>query len=238
LGMVSVLKPLGRGLVVEPYVPTVTAARLVAALGSDAQKAMLEKVVGGELKLAFGHAEPASRYNLNEVSTRASKSGSGYKLSGQKRLVLGAPIADRLLVSARTAGADADTDGISLFLVDAGAKGLVRNTYRTNDDMRGADLVLDGVEAEIVGPEGGAYAAIEEAIDFATLLECADAVGAMDYANEATLVYLKTRKQFGVTIGTFQALQHRMVAMTIEARQADSMLLLAASQFDDAAQGK
>lgn len=238
LGMVSVLKALGRGLVVEPYVPTVTAARLVAALGSDAQKAMLEKVVGGELKLAFGHGEPGSRYNLNEVSTRAAKGGSGYRLSGEKRLVLGAPVADKLLVSARTAGGEADTDGISLFLVDAGASGLVLNTYRTNDDMRGADLVLDGVEAELVGPEGGAYAAIEEAIDFATLLECADAVGAMDYANEATLEYLKTRKQFGVTIGSFQALQHRMVDMTVEARQANSMLLLAASQFDDAAQGK
>ncbi len=238
LGMISVLKALGRGLVVEPYVPTVTAARLVAALASEAQQAMLEKVVGGETKLAFGHGEPGSRYNLNEVSTRATRAGSGYQISGEKILVLGAPVADKLLVSARTAGADADTDGISLFLVDAKAKGLVLKTYRTNDDMRGADLVLDGVEGELVGAEGGAYAAIEEAVDFATLLECADAVGAMNYANEATLEYLKTRKQFGVTIGTFQALQHRMVDMTIEARQAESMLLLAASKFDDAARGE
>ncbi|MCO5118282.1 MAG: acyl-CoA dehydrogenase family protein [Burkholderiaceae bacterium] len=238
LGMISVLKPLGRGLVVEPYVPTVTAARLIAVLGSDAQKAMLEQVVGGELKLALAHGEPASRYNLNEVSTRATRAGSGYKLAGEKRLVLGASVADRLLVSARTAGADGDTDGVSLFLVDPAAKGLVRKTYRTNDDMRGADLVLDGVEGELVGAEGGAYAAIEEAVDFATLLECADAVGAMNYANEATLEYLKTRKQFGVPIGSFQALQHRMVDMTVEARQAESMLLLAASQFDDAAKGK
>ncbi|MFA7503869.1 MAG: acyl-CoA dehydrogenase family protein [Burkholderiaceae bacterium] len=237
LQMLSVMKQLGRGLVVEPYVPTVTGARLLAALGNDAQKSLLEGVASGELKLTLAHGEPASRYQLDVVSTRATKAGSGYQLSGEKRLVLGAAVADKLLVSARTAGADGDADGISLFLVEAGAKGLVLNTYRTNDDMRGADLVLDGVEAELVGAEGGAYAAIEEAIDFATLLECADAVGAMDYANEATLEYLKTRKQFGVTIGTFQALQHRMVDMTVEARQADSMLLLAASRFDDAAAG-
>src|SRR5690606_8921156 len=216
----------------------VTAARLLAALGSDAQQAMLEKVIGGEVKLALAHGEPGSRYNLNEVSTRATKAGSTYKLSGEKLLVLGAPVADKLLVSARTAGAEGDTDGISLFLVDPKAKGLVLKTYRTNDDMRGADLALDGVEGELVGAEGGAHAAIEEAIDFATLLECADAVGAMNYANEATLEYLKTRKQFGVTIGTFQALQHRMVDMTIEARQAESMLQLASSRFDDAAKGE
>lgn len=238
LSMISVLKALGRGLVVEPYVPTVTTARLLAALGSDAQQAMLEKVIGGEIKLALGHGEPGSRFNLNEVSTRANKAGSGYRLSGEKRLVLGAPVADKLLVSARTAGADGDTDGISLFLVDPKATGLKLKTYRTNDDMRGADLVLDDVEGELVGAEGSAFAAIEEAIDFATLLECADAVGAMNYANDATLEYLKTRKQFGVTIGTFQALQHRMVDMTIEARQAESMLLLAASRFDDAARGE
>lgn len=238
LGMVSVMKALGRGLVVEPYVPTVTAARLVAALGSDDQKSLVEKVIGGELKLAFGHLEPASRYNLNEVSTRATREGAGYRLSGEKRLVLGAPIADKLLVSARTGGGDADNDGIGLFLVDAGAKGLTLKGYRTNDDMRGADLVLDAVEAELVGPEGGAYDAIEEAVDFAILLECADAVGAMHDANDATLEYLKTRKQFGVPIGSFQALQHRMVDMTVEARQAESMLLLACSQFDDAAQGR
>src|SRR5690606_35628849 len=103
---VSVMKALGRGLVVEPYVPTVTAARLLAALGSDAQKALLERVMGGEIKLALGHAEPASRYTLNEVATRATRAGSGYKLSGEKRLVLGAPVADKLLVSARTAGGE------------------------------------------------------------------------------------------------------------------------------------
>lgn len=237
LDVVSVLKPLGRDLVVEPYVANMAAARLLSALGSDAQKALVGQLIEGKLKLALAHGEPTSRYDLSSVSTKAAKGGSGYKLSGSKQLVIGAALADRLLVSARTAGGTGDADGISLFLVKPDAAGLSIKTFRTNDDRRAADLVLDGVEGELVGPEGGAYAAIEEAVDFATLLDCADAIGAMNYANEATLEYLKTRKQFGAPIGSFQALQHRMVDMTIEARQAESMLLLAASRFDDATRG-
>lgn len=238
LGMLSVLKQLGRGLVVEPYVADLAAARVVAALGSEAQKGVLDQVAGGEAVLALAHSEPAARYDLQTVTTRAEKAGGGYKLSGEKSVVLGAATADRLVVSARTSGADEDAAGISAFLVDPKADGLTIKTFRTNDDRRAADLVFDGVEAELLGAEGAAYDAIEEAIDFATLLECADAVGAMDFACETTLEYLKTRKQFGVPIGSFQALQHRMVDMTVEARQADSMLLLAASRFDDAARGE
>jgi len=162
-------------------------------------------------------------------------------LDGEKRVVLHAPMADRLVVSARSAGASNDAQGISLFLVETGAPGLVMKTFRTVDEQRAADLVLNGVSVPpdaLLGEAGGALPAIEEAVDFAIALLCAEAVGAMREANRATLEYLKTRRQFGVPIGSFQALQHRMVDMTISAEQARSISWLACARVDAAARGE
>jgi alkylation response protein AidB-like acyl-CoA dehydrogenase len=232
--LMAVMEAFGEALVVEPYLATIgLGARLVARTGSEAQKqAILPRVAQGKLKLAFAHTEKDARYDLARVAARATKSGGGWILEGEKRVVLGAPCADWLLVSA-TSGA-----GASLFLVERKAAGVSLNSYRTLDGMRAADVVLARVQVgadALLGREGEALGAIEEAVDFATALVCAEAVGAMKYANEATLEYLKTRKQFGVPIGTFQALQHRMVDMFVAAEQARSMATLAASKADSAA---
>jgi len=235
--LLSAMEAIGEGLVVEPFLPTVgLGAQLVARGGSEAQKkAILPAMIEGRLKMAFAHTEAGARYELAQVAASAKKTGKVWVLDGEKHVVLGAPAADKLVVSARTAGKPADAKGISLFLVDREAAGVSLRPYVTVDETRAADVVLKGVEVgddALVGKQGEALALIEEVIDFATALVCAEAVGAMKQANDATLEYLKTRKQFGVPIGTFQALQHRMVDMVIDAEQARSMAYLACAKVD------
>ena len=234
--LLGVMEAFGDALIVEPYFSTVLGARMIARAGSDAQKlALLPPIVAGELKVAFAQTELGARYNLAHVATRARKDGGGYVLDGDKRVVLHAPCADRIIVSARTAGGDDDASGISLFVVDARATGLIQNSYRTIDSMPAGDIALHGARVgadALLGVEGEALPVIEEVADFAIALLCAEAVGAIKYANDATLEYLKTRKQFGVPIGAFQALQHRMVDMVISGEQARSMASLACAKVD------
>jgi alkylation response protein AidB-like acyl-CoA dehydrogenase len=226
--LMSVMEAFGEGLLVEPYLPTLLGARCVAQAGSDAQKkAILPQVVEGKLRMALAFSEKGARYDLTPSSVTAKKAGSGWKLDGEKVVVLGAPSAAKLVVSARAPA------GPSLFLVDA--KSTRMKPYRTLDEMRAADVVLSGTAAELLGAEGKALAVIEEVIDFATALVCAEAVGVMKFSCDSTLEYLKTRKQFGVPIGTFQALQHRMVDMVVACEQARSMACLACSKVDGAA---
>jgi pimeloyl-CoA dehydrogenase small subunit len=234
-----VMEALGEALVVEPYWVNVgLAGRLVARGGSsEQQKRILPALIQGKRKLAFAHTERGARYDLRHVGARAKRSGQGFTLEGEKRAVLHGAAADTLIVSARTAGADTDPNGISLFLVDRGASGLTLKDYRTIDELRAADVWLSGVSVPadaMLGAEGRALALIEDAADYATGLLCAEAVGAMRFANEATLEYLKTRRQFGVPIGSFQALQHRMVDMVISYEQARSMACLACVKVDTA----
>ncbi|HUP97771.1 MAG TPA: acyl-CoA dehydrogenase [Usitatibacter sp.] len=235
--LASVMEAFGEALVVEPYLATIgLGAPLIARAGSAAQRAaILPGVADGTLKLAFAFTEEDSRYDLARVSTRARRDGEGWILEGAKRVVLGAPLADRVVVSARTAGAASDGRGVSLFLVDPKAAGVVQSAYRTLDGMRAADLrftrVRLGADA-IMGDEGASLPTIEAVVDYATALLCWEAVGAMRYASEATLEYLKSRKQFGVPIGSFQALQHRMVDMMIELEQARSMASFACAHVD------
>jgi len=232
IDLLSVMEAFGEGLVVEPFLATVgLGGQLVARAGSDAQKkATLPAVVEGKLKLAFAHTEQGARYDLAHVKATAKKSGPGWTLDGEKRVVLGAPAAAKLVVSAKT------PTGLSLFLVDA--KGVKMKPYRTLDEMRAADVALQNTPGELLGAEGKALPVIEEAVDFATALVCAEAVGAMKFSCDATLEYLKTRKQFGVPIGTFQALQHRIVDMYVAYEQAKSMAFLACSQADSAPSAK
>ena len=227
-----VMEALGAGLVVEPYVSTaVLGATLVGGSGSPTQKAdVLPAVAGGQMLLAFAHDELESRYELARVTTSAKKTAEGYVLHGSKSLVLHGDSADRLIVSARTAGAVEAADGISLFLVDANQPGVQRRGYRTRDSQRAAEITFDNVKVgadALLGVEGKAYPAIERAVDVAIAALCAEAVGAMDALMAQTLEYLKTRKQFGVAIGTFQALKHRMADMFVASAQARSMALLA-----------
>jgi alkylation response protein AidB-like acyl-CoA dehydrogenase len=234
--LMSTMQEIGRALVVEPVLAGALAARLVDRAGSAAQKSeLLGAVADGSQLLAFAQGEDGARWRLSHVAATARRTGDGWVLDGTKRVVLGAPLADLLLVSARTSGATGDAQGVSLFLVAPNAKGVTMSAYRTLDNQRAADVRLDGVQLRadaIVGAEGTAMPAIEEATDWATALLCAEAVGAMQSANDATLEYLKTRKQFGQPIGAFQALQHRMVEMFVTAEQSRSMSYLACSKVD------
>ncbi|MEW6299273.1 MAG: acyl-CoA dehydrogenase [Thermodesulfobacteriota bacterium] len=239
LDVLPVMEAIGEGLIVEPYLATVgLGGQFVARGGSEARKrALLPALVEGRLKLAFAQTERDARYDLAHVAVRAQRSGNGYVLEGEKCVVLHAPCADTLVVSARTAGGITDARGISLFLVDRNAPGVSLQAYRTVDNLRAADVSFSGVALPadaLIGPEGGALPLIEEVVDYATALLCAEAVGAMKYANDATLDYLKTRKQFGAPIGSFQALQHRMVDMMITYEQAKSMAYLACAKADNA----
>jgi alkylation response protein AidB-like acyl-CoA dehydrogenase len=234
-----VMEALGESLVVEPYLTNVAiAGQLVHRAGSDAQKKqVLPALIQGQQRLAFAHTEAGARYDLRHVGARAKRAGDGWVLEGEKRAVLHAGAANTLVVSGRTAGDDTDTAGVSLFLVDRAARGVTVKEYRTIDEQRAADVWLSDVAVgreALLGAEGGALPVIEEVADYATALLCAEAVGCIRYANDTTLEYLKTRRQFGVPIGTFQALQHRMVDMVISYEQARSMACLACVKADTA----
>lgn len=228
-----VMEMLGRGLALEPYVSTVVlCGGLLRDAGSAAQKeALIPAIATGELMLALAHYEPGGRYALDHVATTATATSSGWQLDGAKAVVLGAPSADQLVVSAR------GDKGLSLFLVNAGTPGVTIRAYPTQDGAHAADVKLAGVSVDadaLIGPAGDALAIIERAIDYANAALCAEAVGIMSALNEITLEYLKTRKQFGIPIGKFQALQHRMAEMVIATEQARSMATLAAVQVDSA----
>jgi pimeloyl-CoA dehydrogenase small subunit len=237
--LMLVMEAMGEALVVEPYLATVgLGGRLVARAGSAAQqKRILPALIQGQHRLALAHTETAARYDLRHVGTRARRSAHGWTLDGEKRAVLHGAQADTLVISARSAGSVTDAAGINLFLVDRGTPGLTVKEYRTIDEMRAADVWLADVHVPadaLLGPEGQALGLIEEVADYATALLCAEAVGAIRFANDTTLEYIKTRRQFGVPIGTFQALQHRMVDMVITGEQARSMACLACVKADTA----
>jgi alkylation response protein AidB-like acyl-CoA dehydrogenase len=235
--LLAIMEEFGKGLVVEPFLASaVLAGGIVAEADSEPRRAgLIEKIIAGEQQLAFAFVEPGSRYDLADVSTSAEKSGGDYVLNGHKAVVINAPAANRLIVVARSSGERYDRSGISLFLVDPATDGVRMNAYRTVDGQQAAEVYFDNVAvpvADILGAEGEALPVIEEQVDRATLALCADAVGAMGVIFQKTLEYSKIRKQFGVPIATFQALQHRMAEMFIEYEQAKSITLMAAMQLD------
>ena len=239
IDLLIVFEALGEALVVEPYLATVgLGGRFVARGGSAAQQArILPALIQGKLKMAFAQTEPGARWDPRRVSSRATKSGDGWVLEGDKRAVLHGGCADLLVVSARTSGAPDDARGISLFVVERNASGVAVTDYRGLDNLRVADVRLSGVRVgrdALLGAEDQGLGLIEEVIDYATVLLCAEAVGAIRYAHDATLEYLKTRRQFGVPIGSFQALQHRMVDILISYEQARSIACLACVKIDAA----
>jgi alkylation response protein AidB-like acyl-CoA dehydrogenase len=233
------MEAIGEALLVEPYLPTVGLGGQFLARGgpADQRKRLLPAIAQGKCRMAFAHTEPGGRYDLAQVGLRARREGDGFVLDGDKRAVLHGAAADVLVVSARTAGQGVDPHGISLFLVDKAAPGVTVKEYRTIDEQRAADVSLAGVAVSrgaLLGLEGAGLPLIEEVVDYATALHCAEAVGAIRFANDTTLEYLKTRRQFGVPIGSFQALQHRMVDMVISFEQARSMAYLACVKVDTA----
>jgi pimeloyl-CoA dehydrogenase small subunit len=233
-----VMEAFGRGLILEPYIPTVVlGGRTVQLAGNEAQRAaILPKIADGSLLLAFAHSEPESRYNLADVSCTARRDADGWILDGTKSFVAHGDRADRLIVSARIAGDRRSRDGIALFLVDPKAAGVSVRGYPTQDGLRAAEVRLSGVKVssnDVLGDPGKAAAVIERVVDGALAAIGAEAVGAMSAAHEITLDYLKTRKQFGAAIGSFQALQHRAVDLFVHLEQARSMALFATMMVDD-----
>lgn len=228
---------LGASAVIEPYLASaLLAGRLLDALGSAQQRQhWLPAVIAGEKTLALAFAEPEGRYEIASVRTRARAVEDGYVLSGRKTLVLNGARADAVLVVARTAGTEFSPAGLSVFLVGAD-RVTVAQDCRNVDGSHAADLVFDDVRLPpqaLVGAEGQAFGALEAAIDFATLAVAAGAVGAMQVVNATTVDYLKTREQFGTVIGRFQALQHRVVDMTMALELARSLVMVAAIKIDE-----
>ena len=238
--MFVVMQELGRGLVVEPYFATMLGAEFLRHGTSHGM--LLERVAAGDLKLACALGERQSRHDLRDIATRATRTTGagqdGWLLHGEKKVVLHGAQAGVLIVSARTGGAQRDEDGITLFAVPADASGIAIRDVRMLDGQRAADVLLRDVRVgddAIIGTVGGGWGVLEAAADYGAGLLCAEALGAMDALFAATLDYLKTRQQFGVPIGKFQALQHRMADMYVHLEQARSMALLAAVRLAGAA---
>ena len=223
-----IMEELGRGLVVEPYLPTVVlCGGILNRHGSDAQKeAHLAGIIGGEDIWALGYSEPQSRFNPADVLTSAKADGDGYVLNGTKAVVAAAPWANKLIVSARLSGDQRERDGIGLFIVDKSAAGVSTQDYPTVDGNRASEVTLENVSVgadALIGDVKSGLGILEEALDHGIGAVCAEALGHMKCLNDATVEYCKTRKQFGVPIGSFQVLQHRMVDMFMEYEQSVSM---------------
>ena len=232
------MEQFGRGLVLEPYLATVVLfGGLLEKAGSEEQKGeFIPRIIAGECLGAFAWLERQSRFELADVRTNARQEGEGYVLNGEKVVVFNGANADHLIVSARTGGEQSDRQGISLFLVPADAAGVERLSYRMMDGQLVANLVLSNVEipaASLVGPAGEGYPLIEALAMEANIALAAEAVGIMQTLNAKTVEYTKTREQFGVAIGSFQALQHRMVDTFMAAEQTRSLLYRAVCALSD-----
>ena len=236
-----VMESLGKALVVEPYLATVVLGGGFLRRGGSAEQkaAYIPAIIDGSKTLAFAQLEKNSRYDLGDVTTSAKKTANGWTIDGEKFVVLNGENADTLIVSARTAGDQRDRNGIGLFLVPANAKGISIKGYPTQDGLHAADITFTSVEIgadAAIGDPTGALPLIETVVDDARIALCAEAVGEMDESLQTTVEYLKTRKQFGVAIGSFQVLQHRAADMFVAVEQARSMAMFAtmASDFEDA----
>jgi pimeloyl-CoA dehydrogenase small subunit len=233
-----VMEAIGRVLALEPYLATVvlcgTALRLA---GTPAQQAALVPQIGdGSAWLAFAHGERQARYDLADVMTTAKRAGSGWRIDGAKSVVGHGDSADRLVVSARTAGERGNPDGITLFLVDAEANGVARRGYKMRDGTRAAEISLSGVEVpagDVLGEVNAGLPVVERVVEAGIAATAAEAVGAMETMLAMTVEYLKTRQQFGRPIGANQALQHRATEMMMSLEQGRSLEMLAAFTLDE-----
>lgn len=227
-----VMERFGRGLVVEPYLANVILAGGVlkrAATAAQKEK-WLSPLIGGELQATLAFVEPQARYDINNVLSTATRDGDTWRLNGAKGYVLNGGNADLLIVPARTAGKQNDSNGITLFGIAADSPGVSIRDYACIDGQRAAEITLENVTAtadQVIGEVGEGFAAMDAAVADATVAVCAEAVGIMSVLTEKTIEYAKSRLQFGVPIGSFQALQHRMVDMYTAGEQSRSLLLWA-----------
>jgi alkylation response protein AidB-like acyl-CoA dehydrogenase len=238
LETLSVMGACGRSLLLEPFLSSaVIATALPRTFAETATAAeLLTRMASGDAIAVLAHYEPDSRFETQWVTSRAKVSGDSYRLEGHKAVVMHAGAADTLLISARTSGDPPDAKGVSLFRVPRDSKGLTLDVYPTIDGQRAADVYLQGVSVPVsarLGAEGAALPAIDAALDVGLAALCADAVGVMQALVDATVAYVQSRQQFGVAIGRFQALQHRVADMLIHLEQARSMSYLAALRCGD-----
>jgi alkylation response protein AidB-like acyl-CoA dehydrogenase len=232
-----VMEELGKALVVEPYLGTVVIGggflkHSAYAGASD----VIGKIIAGEAILAFAYAEPQARYTWQDLKTTAKKDGAGYVLNGHKAVVIGAPYATHLIVTARTGGGQREAQGVSVFLVEKSAKGVTTRDYPTVDGFLASEVYFENVAVgadALIGAEGQSLALVEKVMDEAVAATCAEACGVLRKLHEGTLEYTKQRKQFGQPISSFQVLQHRMVDMFIQLEQSISMTYMATIKLTD-----
>jgi len=235
-----VMEEFGKALVVEPYLGTVVIGGGFLKHSGHANAAdLIGGIIGGETIFAFAYAEPQARYTWQDLKTTAKKDGAGYVINGHKAVVVGAPWATHLIVTARTGGSQREESGVSVFIVEKNAKGVTTRDYPTVDGQRASEVYFENVSVgadALIGAEGAALPLVNKVIDEATAALCAEAVGAMRQLHTGTLEYAKQRKQFGTAIATFQVLQHRMVDMFMNVEQSVSMTYMATIKVTDDAE--
>jgi pimeloyl-CoA dehydrogenase small subunit len=235
-----VMEEFGKALVVEPYLGTVViGGGFLKHSGYAGAADLIGGIIEGKTIIAFAYAEPQGRYTWSDLKTTAKKEGSGYVLNGHKAVVIGAPWATHLIVTARTGGGQRDASGVSVFIVDKNAKGVVTRDYPTVDGQRASEVYFENVSVgadALIGVEGAGLPLVEKVLDEATAAACAEAVGAMRQLHTGTLEYARQRKQFGVPIASFQVLQHRMVDMFMNVEQSVSMTYMATIKLSDDAE--
>ena len=232
-----IMEEFGKALVIEPYLGSVViGGGFMKHSGYAGAASVIEGIIAGTTTIAFAYAEPQARYTWRDLKTTAKKEGSGYVLNGHKAVVVGAPFASHLVVTARTGGAQRDTGGVSVFLVDKTLPGIVTRDYPTVDGGRASEVYFENVSIPadaLIGEEGGGLPLVNRVLDEAVAAVGAEAVGVLRKLHEGTLDYAKQRKQFGTAISNFQVLQHRMVDMFIEVEQAVSMTYMATIKLDE-----
>lgn len=238
-----VMEEFGKALVVEPYLGTVVIGGGFLKHSGHPQAAdLIGKIISGEAIFAFAYAEPQGRYNLADLKTTAKKDGGGYVLNGHKAVVVGAPFATHLIVTARTGGGERDTEGVSAFIVEKSAKGVTTRDYPTVDGNRASEVTLENVKVgaeALIGPQDHGLPLVEKVVEEAIAATCAEACGVLRKLHEGTLEYTRQRKQFGAPISSFQVLQHRMVDMFIQLEQSISMTYMATIKLaEDAERAK
>ena len=224
-----VMEELGKGLVLEPYLINVVMFGQLLEAGNKGE--LLELLIAGQMQGAIAYAERQSRYNFNDVLTKAQKTDDGYLISGKKTVVYNGAVAQKLVVLARTEGEQMDQSGLTLFLVDAAAAGVSRTPFKMMDGQRVADIAFDNVAVQqgaIIGELNAGLPLMQSVVNQAIVAAGAEALGIMQVLLDTTVEYSKTRRQFGTEIGQFQALQHRMVDMMIACEQTKSLLYRAA----------
>ncbi len=228
-----VMEEFGKALVLEPYLPTVViGGGFMKHSDFSGAAEVIGKIIDGSAVIAFAYAEAQGRYNLADLKTKAKKDGSDYVLTGHKAVVIGAPWATHLIVTARTGGAQRDAGGVGVFLVEKGASGLTTRDYPTVDGQRASEVQFENTPAILIADD--ALPLVEKVVDEAVAALCAEAVGVQRKLHEGTLDYTKQRKQFGAPIASFQALQHRMVDMFMALEQSVSMTYMATIKLDEA----